>query len=176
MRHETHLEKRKNSKAFGTAIRTVFGLAARILQFDIAATSGQCWLVLGVIFLGIQQLAAVLHSAGVKQGSRGEGFPALVRFLGLHVLSLRSQSPFTGDSVLRGPGRKVPPGLLFECVWAPLFGGFGAKKRQKALEKHSLGHSGPGAQTHSKSKLRGGTFRPGPLSTPVNDGWDHMFF
>ena len=30
---------------------------------------------------------------------------------------LRSRPPFTG--VLRGPGWKVPPGVLFECFWAP---------------------------------------------------------
>ena len=52
-----------------------------------------------------------------------------------------------------------------------LFGVFGAKKRQKALKKHSLGHSEPGAPTHSKSTPEG-TFWPGPLSTPVNGGWD----
>ena len=46
-----------------------------------------------------------------------------------------------------------------------------AKKRQKTLRKHSFGRSEPGAQKHSKSSP-GGTFRPGPLSTPVNGGWD----
>ena len=30
---------------------------------------------------------------------------------------LRSQPPFTG--VLRGPGRRVPPGVFFECFGAP---------------------------------------------------------
>ena len=39
----------------------------------------------------------------------------------------------------------------------------------KALKKHSVGHSEPGAQKHSKSTTWG-TFRPGPLSTPVNSG------
>ena len=38
---------------------------------------------------------------------------------------------------------------------------------QKAL----FGHSEAGAQNHSKSTLWG-TFRPVPLSTPVNVGWD----
>ena len=38
-------------------------------------------------------------------------------FLGVCSEVLRSQPPFTG--VLRGPGRKVPPGVLFECFWAP---------------------------------------------------------
>ena len=32
-------------------------------------------------------------------------------------LVLRSRPPFTG--VLRGPGQKVPHGVLFECFWAP---------------------------------------------------------
>ena len=50
----------------------------------------------------------------------------------------------------------------------PRFGLFGAKKRQKTLKKHSLGHSEPGAQNTEKA----GTFRPGPLSTPVNGGPD----
>ena len=40
-----------------------------------------------------------------------------------------------------------------------------------ALTKHSLGHSEAGAQKHSKS-TSWGTFRPGPLSTPVNGGRD----
>ena len=71
------------------------------------------------------------------------------------------------------------------------FGTFGAKKRPKALKKHSE----PGAQKHSKKALRAkrpkalkkhsepsaqkhskntpwGTFWPGPLSTPVNGGRD----
>ena len=54
------------------------------------------------------------------------------------------------------------------------FGVLGAKKCPKALKKHSLGHSERGAQKHSKS-TPGGTFRPGPLSTPVNGGWDRNF-
>ena len=45
----------------------------------------------------------------------------------------------------------------------------GSKKRQKALKKHSLEHSEPGAQKRSKS-TPWGTFRPGPLGTPVD--WD----
>ena len=39
----------------------------------------------------------------------------------------------------------------------------------KALKKHALGHSEPGAQKHSKS-TPWGTFWPGPLTTPVNGG------
>ena len=79
---------------------------------------------------------------------------------------LRSRLPFTG--VLRGPGRKVPPGVLFERSWAPgsecpkerflsvfwhLLGSKGAKSTQKALKRHSgaLGVSEPGAQKRSKS-------------------------
>ena len=63
---------------------------------------------------------------------------------------LRSRPPFAG--VLRAPGQKVPHEVLFECFWAPAsecpkecfssaFGTFGAKKRQEALKKHSLGKS-----------------------------------
>ena len=95
--------------------------------------------------------------------------------------------------MLLGTRLGVPQRVLFECFLAFL----GLKKRQKALLKHSLGHSEPGAQKHSKSKVpkntqkarcpktlkkQGaqkhsqstpwGTFRPGPLGTPVNGGWD----
>ena len=49
--------------------------------------------------------------------------------------------------------------VLFEC--------FLTRKRQKALKKHSLGHSEAGAQKHSKS-TPWGSFQPGPPSTPVN--------
>ena len=70
---------------------------------------------------------------------------------------LRSRPPFTG--VVRGPGRKVPHGVLLECFWAP---GSGCPKEclssafwhvwgSKSSKKHSLGHSEPGAQKHSKS-------------------------
>ena len=52
-----------------------------------------------------------------------------------------------------------------------LFGAFGAQEAPKALKKHSLGHSEPGAQNRSKS-LSGSTFRPNPLSPPVNGGWN----
>ena len=45
------------------------------------------------------------------------------------------------------------------------------RKSQKTLEKHSLGHSEAGAQNHSKS-TPWSTFRPGPLSSPVNGGQD----
>ena len=38
-------------------------------------------------------------------------------FLCSWQLVLRSGPPFTG--VLRGPGRKVPPGVFFQCFWAP---------------------------------------------------------
>ena len=48
-----------------------------------------------------------------------------------------------------------------------LFGVFLPQKRQKALKKHSQGHSEPGAQKHSK-RTPWGTFQPRPLSTPVN--------
>ena len=81
----------------------------------------------------------------------------------------------------RGPGRKVPYGVLFECLWAPgslgvpqrvLFECFLAllglkklkKSTQKALKRHSLRHSEPGAQ----KALLGGTVRPGLLGTPAN--------
>ena len=64
---------------------------------------------------------------------------------------LRSWPPFTG--VLRGPGRKVPPGVLFECFWA----------------------LGAGAQKHLKS-TPGGTLQPGPLSTPANGGRDRKIW
>ena len=52
-----------------------------------------------------------------------------------------------------------------------LFGVILPQKQQKTLKKHSLGHSEPGAQKHSKS-TPWGTFWPGPLSTPVNGGRD----
>ena len=45
------------------------------------------------------------------------------------------------------------------------------KSAQKTLEKHSWEHSEAGAQNHTKSTPCG-TFRPGPLSTPVNGGRD----
>ena len=52
-----------------------------------------------------------------------------------------------------------------------LFALFDGQKAQKALKKHSLGHSEPGAQIRSKS-TPGGTSGPGPWSTPVNGGRD----
>ena len=57
--------------------------------------------------------------------------------------------------------------VLFECFLAL----FRLKKRPEALKKHSLGHSEPDAQKHSKS-TPWGTFRPGALGTPVNGGRD----
>ena len=62
-------------------------------------------------------------------------------------------------------------GPLAQSAQRVLFGVFGPKQRQKPLKKHSLGHSEPEAQKHSKS-TPWGTFRPGPLGTPVNGGRD----
>ena len=104
---------------------------------------------------------------------------ASFRFSGLTSILQRwkKRPPFTG--VPRRPGLKVPHGVLFELFWAPasewrvLFECFsavlGPKKRQKALKKHSLGHSEAGAQNCSKS-TPWGTFRPGRLGTPANGG------
>ena len=86
---------------------------------------------------------------------------------------LRSRPPFTG--VLRGPGLKVPLGVLFgqfralasecpkECFLSALWRSLGLKmpkSTHKALfgalpKKHSVGH-----------------FQAGPRSTPVNGGQD----
>ena len=97
------------------------------------------------------------------------------------TVALRSRPPCTG--VPRGPGRKVLHGVLFECFWAPasecntecflsaLWRFLSPKTCQKALKKHSLGHSEPSAQKHSKS-TPWSTFRPGPLGTLVNGGRD----
>ena len=63
------------------------------------------------------------------------------------ILRLRSRPPFAG--VLRGPGRKCPT----ECI------------------SSDFGHSEASAQNHSKC-TPWGTFRPGPLNTPVNGGRD----
>ena len=97
-------------------------------------------------------------------------------------LALRSRPPFTG--VLRGPGRKVPPGVLFERFWAT-----GCEYPQKVLFECFLAFFSPkNAKKHSKSTLwgtrrqvpkntqkalRGALQWPGPLSTPVNGGRDH---
>ena len=86
------------------------------------------------------------------------------------ALELRSRMPFTGVltrsafRVILGTCLGVPQRVLFERF---LLAFFSPQKCQKALEKHSLGHSEAGAQNHSKS-TPWGTFRPGPLSTPVN--------
>ena len=69
---------------------------------------------------------------------------------------LRSRPPFTG--VLLGPGPESAPRSAF---WAILGTCLGVPQRQKALKKHSLGHSEAGAQNCPKS-TPGGTFRPGP--------------
>ena len=53
-----------------------------------------------------------------------------------------------------------------------LFGVFWAQKCQKALKKHSLGHSEAGAQNCPKSSPGGTLSGPGPKSTPVNGGRD----
>ena len=95
------------------------------------------------------------------------------------VIALRSRPPFTG--VLLGPGPEsaprsafwailgtclgVPQRVPFECFLAFL----GPKNPQKALKKHSLGHSEAGAQNCPKSRALSG---PGPKSTPVNGGQD----
>ena len=90
---------------------------------------------------------------------------------------LRSLPPFTG--VLRGPGRKVPHGVLFgqflgTCLGVPqrvLFDCFFGVFWAQSAKKHSLGHSEAGAQNCPK-RTPWGTFRPGPRSTPVNGGRD----
>ena len=91
-------------------------------------------------------------------------------------LVLRSRPPFT--AVLRGPGLKVPPGVLFGCFWAPgsecpkecflaLFSPKNAESTQKALFG-ALGATCPKTlKNHS-----GGRFPARPLSTPVNGGRD----
>ena len=88
--------------------------------------------------------------------------------------------------VFRGLGPKVPHGVLFECFWAPgsecptecflsAFWHFLSPKSAKEhSKKHSLGHSEPGAQKHSKS-TPWGTFGRRPLNTPVNGGRDRRF-
>ena len=86
--------------------------------------------------------------------------------------------------MLRGPGRKVPPGVLFQCFWAPgsecprecflaLLGPKNAKKHSKST---LWGTRSQVPKTHTEKALRGGTFRPGPLSTPVNGGPDRKVF
>ena len=74
-------------------------------------------------------------------------------------------APRSAFWAILGPCLGVPQRVLFECFLAF----FGPKNCQKALEKHSLGHSEAGAQNCSKSTPRG-TFRPGPRSTPANGG------
>ena len=93
----------------------------------------------------------------------------------LQTLRLRSRPPFTG--VLRGPGLKVPHGVLFEQFWAPasecpkecflsafwpvfwalkvpkstqkaLFGALRGRC-PKLLKKHSVGHFQARAPEHS---------------------------
>ena len=73
----------------------------------------------------------------------------------------------------QGPGPESAPRSAFWvffgiCLGVPpgvFFGVLGSKKRQKALKKHSLGHSEPGPKS-----TPWGTFRPGALSSPVNGG------
>ena len=112
------------------------------------------------------------------RGTSSDGIVFAYRFgRPIAALSLRSLPPFTG--VPRGPGLKVPHGVLFEQFWAPasecpkewFLAFFGGQKRQKALKKHSLGHSEAGAQNCSKG-TPWSTFRPGPRGTPVNGGRD----
>ena len=80
-------------------------------------------------------------------------------------LQLRSGPPFTG--VLRGPGRKVPSRVLFQCFWAP-----GSECPKECFLSAFWRFLGPaGAPKYWKS-TPGGTFRPGPLSAPVNGGPD----
>ena len=61
--------------------------------------------------------------------------------------------------------------VLFECCLAFLGPKNAKKSTEKALKKHSLGHSEAGAQNCSKT-TPWGTFRPRPRSTPVNGGRD----
>ena len=79
-------------------------------------------------------------------------------------------APPSAFRVFLGTWLGVPQRVFFECFLELLK----PQKCQKALTKHSVGHSEPGAQKHSKSTRRG-TFRPGPLSTPVNGSGDCNF-
>ena len=74
------------------------------------------------------------------------------------------RAPRSAFWVLLGPWLGVPQRVFFEC--------FLAFFRPKNHSKNTLlGHSEPGAQKHSKSTpCHWGTFRPGPLGTPVNGG------
>ena len=87
----------------------------------------------------------------------------------------------TGD-----PGRNVeecPEARAWKCPTEGFLSAFGHLARSApksvswvfsgtfALKQHSLGHSEPDAQKHSKS-TPWGTFRPGPLGTPVSGGRD----
>ena len=87
------------------------------------------------------------------------------------VLFLVRKGPL-GTGVRRGPGRKVPYGVLCKRFWAIasecprecffcVFWAFFS----------ALWHSEAIAQNRSKN-TPWGTFRPGPLSTPVNGGRD----
>ena len=66
--------------------------------------------------------------------------------------------------MLLAPGSECPKKCFLSAFWQ-----FGAEIATKHSEKHSLGHSEPGAQKHSKS-TPWDTFRPGPF--PVNGGRD----
>ena len=86
-----------------------------------------------------------------------------------HTL-MRSRPPFTGfpttragkcptECFLSAFGHLAPsaPNMLFECFLAL----FDPRKCQKALKKHSFGHSEPSIQ----KALLWGTCQPGPLGT-----------
>ena len=66
-------------------------------------------------------------------------------------------APWSAFWAILGTWLRVPQGVLFECFLALL----GLRKRQKALKKHSLEHSEPGAQNRSKS-TSGALSGPGP--------------
>ena len=79
----------------------------------------------------------------------------LLRFLREKLATSKLWLPIASDLWLRLRG------WLNSEPQRVLFGIFRTKKRQKALKKHSLGHSEAGAQNCPKS-TPGGTFRPGP--------------
>ena len=105
-------------------------------------------------------LEIVLKSR-MKNGAKNLAIPAAI------YRSARRPGPESAQKSASGHLAQSAPKSALKSAF--VWGGGEFWSAKHSLE-HSLGHSELGAQKHFKGTLWG-TFRPRPLSTPVNGGW-----